>query len=357
MSRTKTQVKSKDEIIEDLFDRTSGYDDEPDVQFDGSLPSWLLDEALMLYKKFNGLWGLAIFTGPPGAGKDTVGNYLSYILHKAFPATKLLRDEKPRELFGMYDGLFNRDVLNKELGNMQLMAKEGKSFQEKGILLEKAADEWVTSQGSVKLKNSILYLTEYWNYCYNRDPHNPMNKTMGAVHKVKRHFHTLILGTVQLTSDLDRFTCLPFVDWEIRCHKSAYPGVCNYLMYRCQWDAARERLLRSAVPIYIMRVDGAEPVDYLGEPIKIIDEAYTGSKDENKVLDAVRAGNNTWESLNIDCRIVQRHGILKEEYLKENKRVLKETLRGLYLMKPPVVVYGCWFRLFNSKSPVQINRV
>jgi len=358
-------VATDDKIISapirnDLFDYSYGYDDEADVKFDDSIPERFMNEALTLYRKFNGLWGLCLISGMPGEGKDTISNYIQYILHKAFPTKPCVRDEKPRELFGVYDGLFNYDVLKNDLNNMNATAT-GVAFANKKAALDKAADEWVQNaldnKGDVKLKGSIMMLTEYWRYCSNRDPFAPMNRLMGGIHREKRHLDTLILGSAQLAHDLDRFTCLPYVDWEIRCHKSVHPGLFHYMMYKCVYDPGKEILIRSPMPIYIMRVDGAEPVDWLGEPIRIIDKDYDGTKDENKILDAVRSGIVTWEELDKTVRLIPKTGLLKDEWLVKNTQALRRTLRGLFLMKPPVVLYGCWFRLFNSKSAPQITRM
>ena len=72
-----------------------------------------------------------------------------------FPWKRLLRDERPRELFGLYAGLFNEEVLHEDLAKVREVAV-GLRTTEHDKALEKAADTWVTKKGVVLLKNSIL---------------------------------------------------------------------------------------------------------------------------------------------------------------------------------------------------------
>ena len=207
MSLEKRQINiSKSRVTKlDLFDETVGYEDEPNVEVAEGLTLKEINQAKILYNLFNELWGLCLIVGPAGAGKDLFGNWLSHTLKRFFPWKRILRDERPRKLYGEYAGLFNESVLAEELARMRAVAK-GVGIAQRGEVLEKAADDWVTTEGQVLLKNSVLYLTEFWRYCYKRDPHNPMNKTVRGIHKERRHLDTLILGTTQQVEDLDRFT-------------------------------------------------------------------------------------------------------------------------------------------------------
>lgn len=331
---------------EELFDYSIGYDDDPVLEFDQNLPEWLLEYAIKYYKLFNGLWGLAVASGMPGNGKDLLFNHISWVIKTAFPK-KLMRDEKPRELFGLYDGIFNDLSLKEDLDRMREVSKGVKTLTERNELLAKAADDWVSSTGEVMLKNSVLYLTELWRYCSKRDPHNPMNKTMGGIFKMKRHMDLLTLGTIQLMSDIDRFTCIPFIDWEIKAYKSKVnPTGYVYLVYKCQYTGLRKGLINSDMPIDIIRLDGAQPVDYLGEPVTIIDAEYKGNKNEQKLLDAINSGIDTYE------------GLLAElKYRNTNVLSIMKSLYSTRIIRKqkPVINYGCWFRLYNSKSAPNIK--
>jgi hypothetical protein len=326
----------------ELFDYSNGYERNHSITMADNLSEWHYEEALRFYKLFNELWGLALFSGLPGSGKDVLGNYLSWVIYNAFPSKKLLRDEKPRELFGIYDGLFNDTVLSEDLDRMKSSVNSKMTLQEKNTILETVADTWV-KEHEILLSNSILYLVEYWNYCYKREPHKPMNKTMGAIHKMKRHLQTLIFGTVQLMSDLDKYTCLPFIDWEIKCQRSAYnPTWFIYRVFKCSYLPIAG-LRTSQRHIYHFKIDGAKPVTDLGMPINIIKEDYIGSKQERRILDAIKSGIVTYEDLHREIKI------RKAQYS------VLHILKSLYMSNPQVINYGCWFNTFNSISTPQIR--
>jgi hypothetical protein len=326
----------------ELFDYSGGYERDRNIVINENISEWHYEEAIRYYNLFNELWGLAVFSGLPGNGKDTLGNYLSWVIYRAFPDKKLLRDEKPRELFGVYDGLFNETVLNEDLARMRESTKDIKTLTEKDEVLEKAADEWVKSH-EVLLMKSILYLTEYWRYCYKREPHNPMNKTMGGIHKMKRHLQVLIFGTIQIMSDLDKFTCLPFIDWEIKCQKSANnPTGFIYRIFKCDYHPI-SGLRTSRKHVDVLRLDGAKPVTDLGKPITIINNDYKAYKQEVKILDAIKSGITTYEDL------------LSEVKLKKGDDSILSILKHLFLRRPQVIDYGCWFNVYNSRSTPQIK--
>ncbi len=198
---------------DDLYDDTLGYDDETGVRFGPNLTELERKQGTELYRFFLGLWGLCIAKGEPGVGKDAFFNYLQFKLKKIFPWKRIVRDEKPRRAFGPYDGLFDDTVLANDIDKMKKVGNK-KDLSD----IEVVADKWVEEYGEILLKNSVLYLTEFWNYCYCRDPHKAINKTMGAIHRMYRHLDCLILGTVQQTSDLDKYTCLPLLNGKRRWH-------------------------------------------------------------------------------------------------------------------------------------------
>ena len=282
MTITKTRI-----VDPDLFDETAGYEDEASVQLAEGLTLVERNQALVLYKLFNELWGLCLIIGPPGAGKDLFGNWLSHTLKRFFPWKRILRDEKPRKLYGEYAGLFNENVLAEDLARMRAIAK-GVGITQLGEVLEKAADDWVTQRGRVLLKNSVLYLTEFWRYCYKREPHNPMNKTMGGIHKEKRHIDTLILGTTQQVDDLDRFTCLPWVDWKVICARSTKNKTgFVFFVQKVKYDKRLQVLLSIGRPFPIA-VDAGRPRDYLGDGrIVVRKPKYTPETEEERVVLAV----------------------------------------------------------------------
>ena len=344
--------KIPNRIDDDLFDDSAGYDDETGIKFAAGLTSHERQQATVLYHLFNELWGLCIVLGDPGTGKDLFGNYLTKILKTYFPWKRIIRDEKPRRIYGKYAGLFNEQSLKDDLSRMRLMAKgengEKGDIKKYGVNLEMVADDWVVQNGQVMLKNSVLYLTEFWRYCYNREPHNPMNKTMGAIHKMKRHLDCLILGTVQQVADLDKKTCLKWVDWKVTCTRSkSNPTGFVYFVQKVKYDMRVNDFIHIGQP-YPIAIDAGSPRSDLGDGTIILrNTRYQPVTDEERiVLDVIKAGADTYGTI-VD--IIENYGdmtrneilvTLKELKFRRNKRAID---------------YPCWFSLYNSKSAPQLR--
>lgn len=353
------QVRNRGSRIDEseLFDETAGYDDETGILFAPNLTSDERRQATSLYRLFNGLWGLCVVRGVPGTGKDLIGNYLTYKIKRFFPHKRIVRDEKPRRLFGPYDGFFDEQTIVNDLKQMVSIAKGKKgedddepadATERTGRRLERAADSWVKGAGEVLLKNSVSYLTEFWRYCYNREPHSPMNKTMGAIHKVKRHLDVLVIGTTQLTEDLDRKTCLPWIDWRITCTRSvANKTGFAYFVEKVKYDKRLNALIPLGQPFPI-RIDAGKPKSDIGDGKIMIKKPWykPESEEERIVLDVLRAGSDTYEDM-VD--FIQTHGDMSEVEILETLKELSFNPRK------HAVDYPCYFRLYNSKSAPQIR--
>lgn len=331
----------------DLFDETTGYEDEVSVQLAEGLTPEEVKQALVLYNLFNELWGLCLIVGPPAAGKDLFGNWLSYTIKRFFPWKRILRDEKPRRLYGEYAGLFNESVLAEDLARMREIAK-GVGISQRGEVLEKAADDWVTEKGRVLLKNSVLYLTEFWRYCYKREPHNPMNRTMGGIHKEKRHLDSLIVGTTQQVEDLDRFTCLPWVDWKVICARSTKNKTgFVFFVQKVKYDKRMMVLLSIGRPFPIA-VDAGKPRSYLGDGQIIVRKPKYNpeTEEERVVLNVLNEGINNYDEL---VNYIGTYGDMSEG---EVLATLKELA---FVKRKRVISYPCYFLIFNSKSVPQLR--
>lgn len=331
----------------DLFDDTAGYDDETGVEFATGLTPEEQKQAVSLYRLFNGLWGVCIIKGQPGTGKDLFGNYLQWKLKRFFPRKRILRDERPREIFGKYTGLFNEQIIHDDLKKMRDIAK-GAGKVNLSEAMEKAADDWVKGAGEVLLKNSVLYLTEYWRYCYNREPHNPMNKTMGAIQKTKRHLDCLVIGTTQLVEELDKRTSKPWIDWQATCTRSSRRRFgFTYFVQRVKYD----RRVDVLVPIgrtFPISFDAGKPRTLVGDGRMIIRKPdYRPVTDEERiVLDVMKAGVYNYEEL---VAILGTQGDMEEWEVLDTVKELSFNLRKR------AIDYPCYLRLFNSKSAPQLE--
>ncbi len=291
-------ISENEYIAPELYDDSAGYDDETGIKFASGLTDEEREQATLLYRIFNGLWGVCIVVGDPGLGKDLFSNVITYKIKSYFPWKRIMRDERPRRLYGKYAGIFDEQVLASDLSKMREISKGG-GIAEYGAKLEKAVDDWMTDKGQVMLKNSVLYLTEFWRYCYNREPNNPMNKTMGGIHKEKRHLDCLIIGTVQLETELDKKTCLPWVDWKVTCTRSVNNRMgFVYFIQKVKYDRRRDILETLGRP-FPMAYDGGTPRSCLGNGVIVERKPQYEAEDEDErnVLEVSRAAKDKYEDI------------------------------------------------------------
>lgn len=350
-------IKTNEELYEsDLFDDSAGYEDTPEVRVSKGLTERDRRFASLLYQIFNELWGLCIVKGKPGAGKDTFLNWFLLTCKRYFPQKRILRDEKPRRLFGTYAGLFDRGQIHTDLARMREIArgarKEAGGARFDGTYmaaLGKAADEWATGDGAkVLLQNSIIGLTEYHKYVYKREAHDPMNKTMGGIHKVARHLNTLVVGNTQLLSDLDKYTSKPFVNWIVDCSRpSIHSTVYSFTVQRVGYDSHRDQFTPLGYPKVLPLVDAGKPRSFLGNgKIVIRKPSYIPETEEELiVLQALKMGIDDYETL---VEFLDDEGAMPEA---ETLSVLKDLCLKLPLKQPKYAIwYPCYYFTFNSKS-------
>jgi hypothetical protein len=336
----------------ELYDQSRGYDDETGIRFRPGLSDLEKKRATIIYRLFNELWGLCIVTGDPGTGKDAFLNYITYKIKTWFPHKRILRDERPRELYGSYDGVFDEEIIYNDIKSMKRISKGEKLSEEELQSQEKAIDDWLKGAGEVKLKNSVLYLTEYWKYCYNRENTSPMNKTMGGIHKVARHLDCLVFGSVQNPLELDRYTSLPWVNWQVICTKSSanITGF-TYFVYKVKYDKRKHVLNPQGTPFPIP-VDMGLPRSELGDGKIIIKrrDYIPENEEERVVLEVIKAGVNIYEDI---VSILTQESEMEENEISDTIKKLGLKLPGF---RPKMVLdYPCYFKLYNSKSAVALN--
>jgi len=342
-------------IDDELFDNTAGYDEERPVQVSSGLTENEKRQAAIIYRLFNELWGLCIVRGDPGAGKDTFLNWLLFTIKRYFPHKRILRDEKPRRLFGAYAGLFNEERIQTDLARMREVAKgtigdpDSKRYSTSySTALGKAADEWAGSDGAkVLLQRSVVGLTEYHRYVYNREPHNPMNKTMGGIHKMARHMDTLIIGNTQLESDLDKKTCKPFINWRVTCTRSMRDSTrYTFIVEKVKYDKRMDLLVPVGKPFPIP-VDAGKPRSYIGDGRIVVKKPnyQPDSDDEELVLEALKSGIDNYDEL---VMFLDDKGSMTAG---ETLAIVKELGLKLPGKRPKFVIsYPCIYKLFNSRS-------
>jgi len=337
---------------EDLFDESAGYEDNSGVRLSAGLSEQERRQATLIYRLFNELWGLCIVRGDPGAGKDTFLNWFLYTIKRFFPNKRILRDEKPRKRFGPYAGLFNEERIKDDLDQMRAVAS-GVGIGQMNAVLEQAADKWAKSErAQVLLQDSVVGLTEFWKYVYNREPHSPMNKTMGGIHKMKRHFNTLIVGCTQLESDLDKRTCKPFIDWRVTCTRSQRDTTrYTFILEKVKYDKRMDMIIPIGKP-FAIPVDAGKPRSYMGDGKIIIKKPHykPETPEEAIVLEAIRAGLDTYEEL---VSFLESAGDMSEyEVLATLKALCLKLVGRRY---KGVIWYPCVYFIFNSLSAPQLR--
>lgn len=335
-----------------MYDSSSGYDDESTIRYASNLTEEEHNNATILYKFFNELWGIVAVKGDLGAGKDLFGNWLQHTLGRYFPALRLIRDEKPLILFGKYDSLFNEYVINEELKKMQDIAKGIMDENNKRDKLIETARQWATDEGKVLLHNSILYLTEWWRYCNKRYPFNPMNNTMGGIHREIRHMTCLLIGTTQLISDLDKHTCKPFINWQVTCGRSNINwSTFKYRVHPVHYEPRLDILeIMSGKPTLPITIDAAKPCSFLGNgKIYIRNDRYkydAENEEERIILDVIKAGYDTYESI-VD--LIYDKGDMTEDEILATLKELK------YRRYKKIIDYPDYFHIYNSRSVPNIT--
>lgn len=260
------QEKLQEEADNSLFaqDDDSLFDDTPETfeppQLNPELDDWEIEDALKIIKMLgvgNQLYSLILMTGDVGSGKDLFGNTYAWKCKRYFQR-RVFRDEKPRELFGNYKP-FNEFYLLNWVNQTRVNNKELRKWS-----LTKMMDYWWKVEGERELHNSVLYLTEFHDWMYNRASMNPKDILLGRIIKRRRHTNTLLFGTTPKYNELDWKNCLQYVDKLIRCKKDARePSVHHYTIQPVKFDLMKFRLIPNGNESRT-KIDGARPREHLG---------------------------------------------------------------------------------------------
>lgn len=275
MMQDYSRIKTVEELLAlesdaNLYDESPGFED--DNPYGVKLMPGLSDEELedaiqwMPYTR-----GLMLVTGPAGAGKTMFGNTVGWKMKRYFGKTVFL-DYRPRRLFGVYHP-FDEAVLVEQLARMGNVAT-GEVIGANKEQLQGMASEWVSKQGIVFLKNSVMVLDEFKRYHHNRRPHNPMGIVLSQVYDIWRHLDILIIGLAIDKHELDRFSCIPKLTYEVRCEwlmESAlekyglWPFSCKATIYPLRYvGIAGQGVLDIAGPPETFVVEGGKPRAALG---------------------------------------------------------------------------------------------
>lgn len=296
--------------------------------------------------------GVMLIIGKAGSGKDLLAMSTCY-QNKRFWGRRILLDMKPRRLFGEYT-YFDPMVMSKEIDKMARLASltsdnpnEQVSSKEDGIL-KSATDEWIEEHTSL-FEGSVLYLSELRRYCYNRNPHNRVNKAVGAICTQWRHLDMLIIGTHIQEHEIDRWTFKGNVthwaecDWMVTQLNSTKAKIRRDIALT---DYGNYNLRMRPIAITI---DGGMPRRFLSMPDTVYGITPFG---EN----ALFKGRNDIEGIEI------------LRYLKENKPQEAQIITSAFsetqedidnvlfsLVEQGFVKGNRFFDLWNSKNKVNLK--
>lgn len=254
---------------DELYDYTGLGNEIYDTQLNDGLEDWEVADARKLAMIFGGFRGMVIVTGKPGAGKGLFGNTISWRIKRYIKGRKILRDDRPRELYGAYIP-FNEEFVINELqkvgGARSSIPKEISRRKKKELdALATVTASWMEKRGKLLLADTVMLLDEFKRYFHNRRPFNPMGILLGT-HIITqwRHLNTIIFGMAPFKRELDAISLLPYVTHEVRCSwMLSRPNTAKCDVHFTKWVSSQGVLDVSRKPITIY-IDGAKPQKQLG---------------------------------------------------------------------------------------------
>jgi len=255
---------------DELYDYTGLGDELYDTQLNDGLENWEIEDAKYLSRIFGGFRGIVLVTGKPGAGKGLFGNTLAWKIKRYIKGRKVLRDDRPRELFGAYIP-FNEQFLINEIkkasGALNMIPKEISRQSKKELAkVSQETKDWMAKKGEILLTDTVMLLDEFKRYFHNRRPMNPMGVLLGT-HVVTqwRHLNTLIIGMAPFKRELDAISLFPYVTHEVRCDwMLTRPNTAKCDVHFTKWVSSAGVLDVSRKPITLY-LNGMAPREKLGD--------------------------------------------------------------------------------------------
>jgi hypothetical protein len=362
-----SQIKRFEDLVR-LEDEAGLYDESPGFEDDNpygvELMPGLSEEELedsMIWMPYTR--GVMLVKGPAGSGKGTFANPLAWKMKRYFGKVVFM-DYRPRRLFGVYHP-FNEAVLVEQLARMSNVAT-GDVMRADKKELEGMTSEWVSKYGMVLLRNSVLVLDEYKKYHYNRNPNNPMGKVLSQVYDIWRHMDILVIGIAQDKRELDRFSCIPKITFEVRCEWLLASTLDKYGFWPLSCKA-------TIAPMKYVGITGEGILDIAGKPETIV---VPGGKPQRslRAIDVTELGRGYVEGALIkgegDGQISDEDfalllGLAKGEMPRYMYRLQTATGIGLDELNARIegmvnrgyleITEGRWVDIFNTKDPKAIE--
>jgi hypothetical protein len=246
--------------------------------------------------------GVMFVTGKARQGKDLFVMTLGK-LNKRYFGRRILLDVKPRRLFGEYT-YFNPRIMMMEINKMARLSGVGevdeadldkplRGKQEDEFV--KAAYEWI-DKNEVMFKGALVYLSELRRYCYNRNPHNRVNKFVGALATQWGHLDMLLVGAHIQEHEIDQWTFLGNVNLWVTCSWSLTRLNTTDVKVRRGIYESEVGHFDVTLPPILYRVDGGVPREFLTAEETIFTITPAGMKEAStdRILSYLaQAGSST----------------------------------------------------------------
>ena len=157
---------------------------------------------------------------------------------------------------------------------------------------------------------------------------------------------------MQLPSELDKKTCLPWIDWRVTCTRSRTDSTrYAYFVEKVKYDRRLDILVPVGRP-FAIPVDAGKPRSFIGDGRIVLrkPDYQPETEEERIVLDVLKAGIDRYEDL---VELIETEGDMSEWEILTTIKQLGLKLPGT---RPKFVIdYPCYYKLFNSKSAPQIR--
>lgn len=222
------------------------------VEINEGLDEWEVEDAFKLIKMikgngpFLGIAGNMLISGGMRQGKGLFGNVLAWKIKRYFKFKRVFRDDHPQPLFGPYD-FFNEETVMEDIAKMSEAAEaiptESKKAKDK-LAISKAATQWKDDYGGAKMQNAVMLKDEFWKDMGRRRGMSVMNLILSGLMKTTYHLDMLIIGIIQTYRDLDRYSCLPWVNLHAKCTWSdTLPDTTEVKFWHVKWNEYKQKLI------------------------------------------------------------------------------------------------------------------
>lgn len=243
---------------EDLFDMSATNQDPYHDELCDNLTAEQIEFAAKVRRLSR---GVMLVTGAPGSGKDLFANYIAWKIKTYFKGRKVLRDDKPFPLFGLYLPI-NENILSTHLSTMEAGNKTKEKKEKEDDSIKQLTDAWLqTKDAEWYLQGSVLLITELKKYAYNRHM-TPYGRAIGQIATRWRHFDLLIIGITPYENEIDIKGFLQYVTISAQCQwNTDDTTTCKILQRRYAGSKGVLSVTKKYKPI---KIDGKLPVDELG---------------------------------------------------------------------------------------------